>query len=217
MSSVERCNDCGINVFRNKQGPEVPLKLLPCFLVACFRLSVSGKDAKEKGTRKVDVVSSRFIFVFALSRFSGLQYLGARTGYQFSRDKSWGRSRNTGSLVDEVPQFVSRVISLTRYDDVVEVSTIWPKKISWVPLLHDRKRFTSSQTKYLFSYACRSKKSATNKYSEGNRTKEKVNGNWRSVWFIPTGIKKLPQNACAVLNFWLEFQRNDLTFSPLEV
>ena len=88
MSSVERCNDCGINVFRNKQKPEVPPRLQPGFLVARSRLSDSGEDAKEKGTRKVGGVSSRFIFVFALSRFSGLQHLGASTGYQFSRDKS---------------------------------------------------------------------------------------------------------------------------------
>ena len=46
--------------------------------LACFRLSGSGEDAKEKGTRKVgSPVSSRFIFVFALSQFSGPDYLGA--------------------------------------------------------------------------------------------------------------------------------------------
>ena len=45
--------------------------------LACFRLSDSGEDAKEKGTRKVGFpVSSRFIFVFALSQFSGPDYLG---------------------------------------------------------------------------------------------------------------------------------------------
>ena len=37
-----------------------------------------GEDAKEKGTRKVgSPVSSRFIFVFAFSLFSGPDYLGA--------------------------------------------------------------------------------------------------------------------------------------------
>ena len=52
-----------------------------------------GEDAKEKGTRKVggvvkrkkkgavprllSPISSRFIFVFALSEFSGPDYLGA--------------------------------------------------------------------------------------------------------------------------------------------
>ena len=60
--------------------------------VACSRLSDSGEAAKEKGTRKVggagkrkkegsppplSPVSSRFIFVFALSQFSGPNYLGA--------------------------------------------------------------------------------------------------------------------------------------------
>ena len=60
--------------------------------VACSRLSDSGEDAKEKGTRKVggegkrkkegsppplSPVSSRFIFLFALSQFSGPDYLGA--------------------------------------------------------------------------------------------------------------------------------------------
>ena len=61
--------------------------------VACSRLSDGGEDAKEKGTRKVggagkrkgerappppfSPVSSRFIFVFALSQFSGPDYLGA--------------------------------------------------------------------------------------------------------------------------------------------
>ena len=57
--------------------------------LACSRLSDSWEDAKVKGTRKVggvgkrkkppllSPVSSRFIFVFALSQFSGLDYLGA--------------------------------------------------------------------------------------------------------------------------------------------
>ena len=41
------------------------------FSSLCSRLSDSGEDAKEKGRRKVGGVSSRFSFVFALSRFSG--------------------------------------------------------------------------------------------------------------------------------------------------
>ena len=61
--------------------------------VACSRLSDSGEDAKEKGTRKVGGAGKRkgerasaapalpssflFIFVFALSQFSGPDYLGA--------------------------------------------------------------------------------------------------------------------------------------------
>ena len=72
-------------------------KVLRCLLwvcysvygnIACSRLSDNGEDAKEKGTRKVggaekrkppplSTVSSRFIFVFALSQFSGPYYLGA--------------------------------------------------------------------------------------------------------------------------------------------
>ena len=40
--------------------------------IACSRLSDSGADAKAKGTRKVGgAVSSRFVFVFARSLFSG--------------------------------------------------------------------------------------------------------------------------------------------------
>ena len=42
--------------------------------VACYRLSDSGEDAKEKGTRKDRRAESflpRFTFVFALSQFSG--------------------------------------------------------------------------------------------------------------------------------------------------
>ena len=67
--------------------------LYTVFSVACSRLSDSGEDAKEKGTRKdggarkrkgergsvapLSPVSSRFIFVFAFSQFSGPDYLGA--------------------------------------------------------------------------------------------------------------------------------------------
>ena len=53
-------------------------------ILACSRLSDSGEDAKEKGTRKgseggplLSHLSSRFIFVFILSQFSGPDYLGA--------------------------------------------------------------------------------------------------------------------------------------------
>ena len=52
--------------------------------LACSKLSNSGEDAKEKGTRKVGgagkkekKVSSHFIFVFALSQFSKPDHLGA--------------------------------------------------------------------------------------------------------------------------------------------
>ena len=58
--------------------------------IACSRLSDSGEDTKERDTRKVggakkrkrkkpllSPVSSRFIFVFALSQFSGPDYLRA--------------------------------------------------------------------------------------------------------------------------------------------
>ena len=52
--------------------------------VACSRLSwIVGEHTKEKGTRKAGGegkrkgVSSRFIFVFAVSQFSGPDYFGA--------------------------------------------------------------------------------------------------------------------------------------------
>ena len=65
------------------------------WLLACSRLSYSGEDEKEKGTRTVSgarkrkkegreslsPVSSRFIDVFALSQFSGPDYLGAWNRY----------------------------------------------------------------------------------------------------------------------------------------
>ena len=30
-----------------------------------------------------------------------------------------------------------------------------------------------------------------------------------SIWFVPTGMNRLPQNV--LLNFWLEFPKSDLT------
>ena len=53
--------------------------------IVCSRLSDSG-EVKVKGTRKV---SSRFIFVFALSQFSRPDYLGAwnRLVLKWSSDK----------------------------------------------------------------------------------------------------------------------------------
>ena len=69
------------------RGGGVLLGNLGGVLLACSRLSDSGEDAKVKGTRKVggakkgkpllSSVSSRFTFVFALSQFSGLNYLEA--------------------------------------------------------------------------------------------------------------------------------------------
>ena len=65
---------CALNSF----VVEVQTKL------ACFRLSDGGEDAKVKGTRKVGgagrggLVSTRFFFLmFALSQFSGPDYLRA--------------------------------------------------------------------------------------------------------------------------------------------
>ena len=55
-------------------------------VIVCSRLSDSGEKAKVKGTRKVggrrekalfSPVYSLFIFVFVLSQFSALDYLGA--------------------------------------------------------------------------------------------------------------------------------------------
>ena len=67
--------------------------------LACSRLSDSGEEEKEKGTRKVcgarkrkkvpplrlSPVSSRYISAFALSRFSRLNYLGAWNRLRDSR------------------------------------------------------------------------------------------------------------------------------------
>ena len=36
-----------------------------------------------------------------------------------------------------------------------------------------------------------------------------VNSKRHSIWFVPTGMKGLPQNV--LLNFWLEFPKGDLT------
>ena len=40
-------------------------------------------------------------------------------------------------------------------------------------------------------------------------TEKLVNGKQHSVWFVPTGMNRLPQNV--LLNFRLEFPKNDLT------
>ena len=56
-----------------------------------------GEDAKEKGTPKLagglSPVSSRFIFVFALSQFSGPDYLGAWNRLHESEIKVHGNQR----------------------------------------------------------------------------------------------------------------------------
>ena len=44
---------------------------------------------------------------------------------------------------------------------------------------------------------------------EPRRNKKLVNGKQHSVWFVPTGMKGLPQNV--LLNFRLEFPKSDLT------
>ena len=82
--------------------------------VACSRLSDSGGDAKEKGTRKVGgAVSSRFIFVFALSQFSGPDYLGA-----------WNRlshfQRGVRNLVCSLP--IVKVLKIMKENRIVAVS-----------------------------------------------------------------------------------------------
>ena len=41
------------------------------------------------------------------------------------------------------------------------------------------------------------------------RTEKLVNGKQHSVWLVPTGMKRLPQNV--LLNFRLEFPKSDLT------
>ena len=43
-------------------------------------------------------------------------------------------------------------------------------------------------------------------------TEKLVNGKQHSVWFVPTGMNRLPQNV--LLNFRLEFPKSDLTIYP---
>ena len=70
----------------------VQTDVLFSIFLPCSRLSDSGEDAKVTSTRKVQwrggkklsPVSSPFIFVFALSQFSGPDYLGAWNRLQSS-------------------------------------------------------------------------------------------------------------------------------------
>ena len=80
--------------------------------LACSRVSDSREDKKLKGTRKVGgagkrkkegiapplPVSSRFIFMFALSQFSGPDYLGAWNRLMFHKI----REIKTGNENDEI-------------------------------------------------------------------------------------------------------------------
>ena len=87
-------------------------------VLACSRLSDSGEDTKVKGTRKVgwagkkekgreppllSPVSSRFIFVFELSQFSGPDNLGAWNRLTKHRRKA--RARTKGEVyIDYYPK-----------------------------------------------------------------------------------------------------------------
>ena len=72
-----------VSFTKKKRSPEWIFERPPSRLPACSRLSDSGEDAKVKGTRKGSeawkrkIFSSRFIFLFALSKFRWPDYLGA--------------------------------------------------------------------------------------------------------------------------------------------
>ena len=86
--------------------------------ISCSRLSDSGEDAKVNGTRgnvggeKKFPVSFRFIFVFALSLFSGPHYLGAwnrlpwNTRMNFREPQP--RQKRPGDEVERAPPLETR-------------------------------------------------------------------------------------------------------------
>ena len=91
--------------------------ILRIYLVlACSRLSDSGEDAKVKGTRKVggakklSPVSFRIIFVFALSQFSGPDYLGTRNRltYNILQAESQLRTANSKHQVYTINMLYSQ-------------------------------------------------------------------------------------------------------------
>ena len=45
------------------------------------------------------------------------------------------------------------------------------------------------------------------KGANASGTEKLVDGKQHSVWFVPTGMNRLPQNV--LLNFWLEFPKSD--------
>ena len=76
---------------------------------------------------------------------------------------------------------------------------------------HNGKRFTSLPQKCHIRYGLNPKEGRICVAWVWNRegTEKLVNGKQHSVWFVPTGMKGLPQNV--LLNFRLEFPKSDLT------
>ena len=93
--------------------PSRTFRLSPA--LACSKLSNSGEDAKEKGTRKVGgagkkekKVSSHFIFVFALSQFSKPDHLGA-----------WNRPL-------QLSLFVSQLLPTEPWESLLRMQSFYP-------------------------------------------------------------------------------------------
>ena len=75
---------------------------------------------------------------------------------------------------------------------------------------HNGKRFTSLQLKCHIRFGLNPKKGEVLSWVwNRERTEKLVNGKQYSVWFVPTGMKGLPQNV--LLNFRLEFPKSELT------
>ena len=76
---------------------------------------------------------------------------------------------------------------------------------------HNGKRFTSLPQNCHIRYGLNPKKGRISVEWVWNQegTDKLVNGKQHSVWFVPTGMKRLPQNL--LLNFRLEFPKSDLT------
>ena len=72
---------------------------------------------------------------------------------------------------------------------------------------HNGKPFTSLPQNCHLRYGLNPKRGEFVKRESG--TEKLVNGKQHSVWFVPTGMNRLPQNV--LLNFRLEFPKNDLT------
>ena len=76
---------------------------------------------------------------------------------------------------------------------------------------HNGKRFTSLRKNCHIRFVLNPKEGRICVAWVWNRegTEKLVNGKQHSVWFVPTGMKGLPQNV--LLNFRLEFPKSDLT------
>ena len=75
---------------------------------------------------------------------------------------------------------------------------------------HNGMRFTSLPLKCHIRFGLNPKKGEVLSWVwNRERTEKLVNGKQYSVWFVPTGMKGLPQNV--LLNFRLEFPKSELT------